>query len=114
MAENVDAVHRSEISAELGQCQRTSIWRGKLDRTTSRSFSRVALKQATESLMTANVGQAYGIRFLDDLVAFLRRGFFDQLIVQALMRSFEMIMIFERTLQLAGSSKLGRADRSLE
>jgi hypothetical protein len=45
--------------------------------------------------MTANVGQAYGTRFLDDLVAFLRRRPFNQLVVQALVGSFEMIMISE-------------------
>ena len=45
--------------------------------------------------MTANVGQANGIWFLDDLFAVLRRGLFNQLVVQALMRSFEVIMISE-------------------
>ena len=51
--------------------------------------------QTTESLMTENVGQAYGVRLLADRLAFLRRGFFYQLVVQALMGTFEVIMISE-------------------
>lgn len=45
--------------------------------------------------MTANVGQAYDVRLLAVLVAFLRRRLFDQLVVQALMGTFEVIMISE-------------------
>ena len=45
--------------------------------------------------MAANVGQAYGVRLLDNLVTFLRRRPLNQLVVQALVRSFEVIMISE-------------------
>ena len=45
--------------------------------------------------MTANVGQSYGVRLLDNLVTFLRRRPLNQLVVQALVRSFEVIMISE-------------------
>ena len=61
----------------------------------SRSLAGVALEQTTQSLMAANVGQAYGVRLLDNLVTFLRRRPLNQLVVQALVRSFEVIMISE-------------------
>jgi hypothetical protein len=95
MTENVDAVHHSEISAEFGQCQRTSNWRGELDSAAPRSFSRVALEQAAGAFMAANVGRAFGYRLLDDLVIFLFRRLLNQLIDQALTPPFEMIMISE-------------------
>jgi hypothetical protein len=59
MAENGDGVDRNEISAELWQCQPTSNSRREINRTASRSFSRVVLEQAAESLIAANVGQAH-------------------------------------------------------
>ena len=45
--------------------------------------------------MAANVTEANGIRLFDDFLATLRRRFFNQLVVQALVGSFEMIMISE-------------------